>query len=555
MGNAEGRVTHLSCLFAEYGTEQALFGGKLRLTLRGDLTHKDIAGAHLGTSSDNTVGRQVLKRVVADVRDLSCYLLRSELCISCLVRIFLYVNRRVGVVSYKIFVEKNCVLVVIALPCHEADESVLTEGNFAVRGRGTVGNDLSLLDIFALIDDGTLVDAGALVGALELDEVIGIFLSVVGSYNDLVGRNALDGSGFLCADNDSGVNRSLVLHTGSDDGRVTDEKRHSLLLHIRSHKSARVVVVLKEGDHSRCDRNDHLRGDVHVIGNGVVHLDDLCSLARGDLTVDETVVFVKRLVCLSDYIFILDVGGHVLDFIRDNAGRLVYPAVGSLDEAVVADPCIGCKVGDKTDVRSFRRLDRAHSAVVGVVNVTDLERSAVTGKSARSECRQTALVRQLSQRIVLIHELGQRRRSEELSYRGHDGTDVDKSLGRERFVVLDIHSLLDDLVHSGEADPELVLEKLSDGTQTAVSEVVYIVGRADIVREADKVVYGGEDIVLCDVLRNKLGDTALCLCLHCFDVVTALLRYLKQDACLDLFVYPAVLQVVAEDVLREHGAV
>ena len=164
-------------------------------------------------------------------------------------------------------------------------------------------------------------------------------------------------------------------------------------------------------------------------------------------------------------------------------------------------------------------------------------------------------MRQLSQRIVLIHELGQRRRSEELSYRGHDGTDVDKSLGRERFVVLDIHSLLDDLVHSGEADPELVLEKLSDGTQTAVSEVIYIVGRADIVREADKVVYGGEDIVLCDVLRNKLGDTALCLCLHGFDVVTALLRYLKQDACLDLFVSPAVLQVVAEDVLREHGAV
>ena len=74
-------------------------------------------------------------------------------------------------------------------------------------------------------------------------------------------------------------------------------------------------------------------------------------------------------------------------------------------------------------------------------------------------------------------------------------------------------------------------------------------------READKVVYGGEDIVLCDVLRNKLGDTALCLCLHGFYVVTALLRYLKQDACLDLFVYPAVLQVVAEDVLREHGAV
>ena len=53
--------------------------------------------------------------------------------------------------------------------------------------------------------------------------------------------------------------------------------------------------------------------------------------------------------------------------------------------------------------------------------------------------------------------LTERGRAEELSDSRYYGADVYKSLGREGFVVLDVHSLLDDLVHAGETDSELVL--------------------------------------------------------------------------------------------------
>ena len=74
----------------------------------------------------------------------------------------------------------------------------------------------------------------------------------------------------------------------------------------------------------------------------------------------------------------------------------------------------GRQIVNQADVRAFRRLDRAHTAIVGVVNVSDVEGCAVTRQTAGAQCGQTALVRQLRQRVVLIHELRQRGGAEEL---------------------------------------------------------------------------------------------------------------------------------------------
>ncbi len=59
------------------------------------------------------------------------------------------------------------------------------------------------------------------------------------------------------------------------------------------------------------------------------------------------------------------------------------------------------------------RLDRAHSSVMAVMYVTYLESGTVTGQTARAQCGQTTLVGQFCQRVVLIHELRQRRGAEE----------------------------------------------------------------------------------------------------------------------------------------------
>ena len=104
-----------------------------------------------------------------------------------------------------------------------------------------------------------------------------------------------------------------------------------------------------------------------------------------NLLVDEAGVFVEGFVCLSYDVVVLDVGCHVLDFVRYSvAYGAVFEsfvndlAVRSFDKAVLGYLCVCCEVGDKTDIRTFGSLDRAHSSVVRVVNVADFKGSSVT---------------------------------------------------------------------------------------------------------------------------------------------------------------------------------
>ena len=82
-------------------------------------------------------------------------------------------------------------------------------------------------------------------------------------------------------------------------------------------------------------------------------------------------------------------------------------AVRRLDEAEFVDPGIGRHRVDQTDVRTFRRLDRADAAVVRRMNVADFEAGAIAVETAWPEGGETALVRQLGERVRLIHELRQ----------------------------------------------------------------------------------------------------------------------------------------------------
>ena len=107
------------------------------------------------------------------------------------------------------------------------------------------------------------------------------------------------------------------------------------------------------------------------------------------------------------------------------------PAVRRLEEAELVDARVGRERGDQSDVRAFRRLDRAHAAVVRVVHVAHLEAGALARQPARSERRQAALVRELRQRIGLVHELRELARSEEaLDHRG-DRARVDQVVRRD----------------------------------------------------------------------------------------------------------------------------
>ena len=497
MGHTQGGVADLAGLLAEDGAQQALLGGQLGLALRGDLADEDVAGLDLGTDADDAAVIEVLQRVIADVRDVAGDLLGSELRVAGLGLIFFNVDGGVDILADELLVQQDGVLVVVALPGHEADQGVLAQADLAVAGRGAVGQHVAGLDGLAHIDDGALVVAVALVGAHELDELIGVGGAVGAANNDLVGVDILNGAVMGGQDADTGVGGGLVLHAGGDQRLLGDHQRHGLTLHVGAHQCTVAVVVLKERDAGRSDGNHHTRRNVHVVDLRSIELLDVVAVAAGDAGTDEVVVLVQRLVGLSDDILVLLVGGHIDDLIGDSAGGLVDLAVRGLNEAVLVDLGVGGQIGDQTDVRAFRRLDGAQTAIVGVVNVADLEACAVTGQTAGAQSGQTALVGQLGQRVVLVHELGQRAGTDELFDGGDDRADVDQALRGDLavFLILQGHALTDDALHAGEADAELVLQQLTDAADAAVAQMVDLIGGADAVVKAQQVVDGGKDVI------------------------------------------------------------
>src|SRR6266487_2907362 len=106
---------------------------------------------------------------------------------------------------------------------------------------------------------------------------------------------------------------------------------------------------------------------------------------------------VYRRVRLSDKIIFFLIASQIVDVIRDPAIRDL--AIRSFDETKLVDPSEGRHRADQADVRTFRRFDRANSAVMRRMNVAHFETCAVATQSAWSERGQTALVRELRERI------------------------------------------------------------------------------------------------------------------------------------------------------------
>ena len=150
-------------------------------------------------------------------------------------------------------------------------------------------------------------------------------------------------------------------------------------------------------------------------------------------------------------------------------------AVRRLDEAELGDRRVRGEVADQADVRAFRRLDRAHPAVMGRVHVAHLDRRPLAREPTRAERRQAAAMREAGERVRLVHELRQLRGAEELLQRRHDRADVDDRLRRDRVDVLRRHPLADDALHPVEADAERLLHQLARRAQPAVAEVLVLV--------------------------------------------------------------------------------
>ncbi len=95
----------------------------------------------------------------------------------------------------------------------------------------------------------------------------------------------------------------------------------------------------------------------------------------------EAAVLIQLGTRLGYMVVIFFIRSHVDDFVG-NAGilrvGLIHLSVGRLYKAVLVDPCKGSQGVDQTDVGTFGGLNGAHSSVVRIVDVSDLESGTVS---------------------------------------------------------------------------------------------------------------------------------------------------------------------------------
>ena len=152
------------------------------------------------------------------------------------------------------------------------------------------------------------------------------------------------------------------------------------------------------------------------------------------------------------------------------------------------------------------------------VHVAHLEARPLAGQAARAQRRDAPLVRDLRQRVHLIHELRQLRGAVELLDHRRHRLGVDQILRHQAFGLGKRQPLAHRAVHAHQADAELVLDHLADAAHAPVAQVIAIIDRALAVLDVDQPAQHRDDVFLRQHARTGgLGATDAAVELHAAD--------------------------------------
>ncbi len=408
--HAQGRVFNVACFFTEDRTQQLLFRGQLGLAFRSDLTYQDVACADFSAYINDTSFIQLVQCCLTHVRDVGSDLFRPELGITRHTGQFLNVDRGEAVFLNNTLGQADGVFEVEAVPRHERDAHVLTQRQFTHIGGRAVSHDVATLNAVTLAHQRTLVDAGILVRTCVFGQVVDVDTGfaclnfvICNTNHDTAGVYRVDHAATTGHDANTGVTRNVALHASTNQRLVSAQCWDSLTLHVRTHQRTVGVVVLKERDQRCRDRYNLLRRNIHQ-GDVFRRLDgELVQVTNSNQLVNQDLLVVH---CGRS------LGNDVICFLnsREENNFVSYQSifnhtVRALEEAVLVGARIGSQGVDQTNVRTFRRFNRAHAPVVSRVYVTDFKASTLTRQTTRAECRDATLVSDLGQRVVLVHEL------------------------------------------------------------------------------------------------------------------------------------------------------
>ena len=538
-------VLHVAGLVAEDRAEQLLLGRRIALALRGDLTDQNVARVDVGADTYDTVGVEVLRGLLRNVGNIRGELLDTALGIANLHDILVDVHRGENILTLDALRDHDSILEVVTLPGHERHLEVAAQGQLAVLRRVAFGQNLSLGHLLARQHDGPQRHRGVLVGTTVTRQRVSrhlrsercedfILRTVVFDLNlRRVGERYFAVA--LSHDLNAAVGDHVLLDTRADDRGFRSHQGHGLAHHVRTHQRTVGVVVLEERDKARGDRSDLVRSHVHQVDFAGRNHGEVGAFTRLDTVgFQEVALPVDRGVRLcGDQVFLL-LGRIIVDMRIIHVDLAVlYPAVGRLDESHRGDLRINAQRRDKTDVRAFRRLDRAKAAVVRIVYVSHLETGAVTRQTAGAEGRKTAFVRNLGQRVDLVHELRELRGSEERVDHRREGLGVDQVHRGKHLVVTHVHALADRTRHAHETDRELIRQLLAHGADTTVRQVVDIVDIGFRVDQLDQVFDNGDDVLARQRANGRIGIQTQLLVDAETTHVAQVIAFVREEQLLD----------------------
>ena len=162
------------------------------------------------------------------------------------------------------------------------------------------------------------------------------------------------------------------------------------------------------------------------------------------------------------------------DFAGDFA--VLDHSVRSLNHAEIIDPGIRRETENEADVRTFRSLNRAKSAVMRRVHVAHFVAGAGAGETAGAEGGDGAQMLEFFQGVRLLHELRELVGGEEFLHPGLERLRRNE-LDRQRHVGVDgRHAVLDVSLDLSHADADFLLEKFPDETDAAGTQMVDVIG-------------------------------------------------------------------------------
>src|SRR6267154_1622263 len=229
----ERRVANIAGLFAKDGAEQFFFRCQRGLALRRDFADEDVSRLHHRTAADDAAFVEVAEERLADVGNIACDFLGTELGVARFDFVLLDVNGSVVIVFDQLFADQNGVFEVVSAPGYEGHQHIAAKGQLTALRAGTVGQYLAFLHAVAHANQRLLADASVLVRTLEFDELIDVrahfaaqHAGVIGfhAHDDALGIDLIDDAFAFAEHNRAGIARRDALHPGADErGFTLDE--------------------------------------------------------------------------------------------------------------------------------------------------------------------------------------------------------------------------------------------------------------------------------------------------------------------------------------------